>query len=372
MSAASTVAVNLLWCVPGEVGGSEEYLARQLVGLREHDHGLDIVVYAPAGYAAAHPEIATTFALVEAPVDGRSRSRRVLAEHTWLASRTRRADLVHHGGGTVPALGGRPVVLTVHDLQYRTYPHYFSRLKREYLARRVPQAIARSRVVAVPSEFVRGTVIEAFDVDPSDVIVVRHGLETDLEAHATPEVLLRHRYALGETTRLLVYPAVTHPHKRHDFLLDLMARRWTDDDLRLVLLGGRGLADDEVERRLRTPELRGRVIRPGRVPAADRDGLILAATAVVFPSEYEGFGAPVLEAMALGTPVIASDRAAVPEVLGGAGVSLPLDADAWAGALHEVERSRAQLSAAGLRRAAAFTVRDSAADLLRAYRRGLR
>lgn len=368
----TNVSVNLLWCVPGQVGGSEEYLARQLVGLTEHAHGLDIVVYAPAGYAAAHPEVAAGFALVEAPVDGTSRPRRVLTEHTWLASRTRHSDLVHHAGGTVPRWGAEPIVLTLHDLQYRSHPQYFSRLKLEYLRRRVPRAVTRSKVVAVPSDFVRGTVVDAFGTDPADVIVVRHGLVPGLGVDATPEVELRRRYRLGDSTRVLVYPAVTHPHKRHGFLLDLMTRHWRDDDLRLVLLGGRGLADDDVERAIASSGLRDRVVRPGRVPAADRDGLIRMATAVVFPSEYEGFGAPLLEAMALGAPVVASDRTAVPEVLGGAGLCLPLDLDAWAGALDTVERSRQELIDAGRRRAASFTARDSAADLLDAYRRALR
>ena len=96
------------------------------------------------------------------------------------------------------------------------------------------------------------------------------------------------------------------------------------------------------------------------------------ATALVFPSEYEGFGAPVLEAMALGTPVIASDRTALPEVVGDAGLVLPLELDAWAGALAEVDLRRSELVAAGAERAAAFTAASSAGDLLGAYRRALR
>lgn len=367
----TSVAVNLLWCVPGEVGGSEEYLARQLGGLSEHDHRLEVTIYGPAGYAAAHPEL-DGIPIVEASIDGRSRLRRVVAEHTWLTSRTRGADIVHHGGGTVPGRAPGRIVVTIHDLQYLSYPGYFTRHKLAYLRRQVPRAVARAGTVAVPSEYVRQTVITAFGADPSDVLVVRHGLETGLAERATPEPELRRRYRLGESTRVLVYPAVTHPHKRHDFLLEVMAQRWTDDDLRLVLLGGRGLADERVARLIAELHLGDRVLRPGRVPAADRDGLIRMATAMVFPSEYEGFGAPVLEAMALGTPVVAGDRAAVPEVLGDAGLALPLEPDAWAGALEVVERSRPELVAAGRARATEFTARDSAADLLRAYRRALR
>ena len=92
-------------------------------------------------------------------------------------------------------------------------------------------------------------------------------------------------------------------------------------------------------------------MRPGRVSDADRDGLIAGAEALVFPSEYEGFGAPVLEAMALGTPVVCSDRAALPEVAGDAALVRPLDPDAWEGALDEVaartRRARRRRPAAG-------------------------
>ena len=93
--------------------------------------------------------------------------------------------------------------------------------------------------------------------------------------------------------------------------------------------------------------LERRVVRPGRVPAADRDGLIALAEALVFPSEYEGFGAPVVEAMALGTPVVCSDQAALAEVVGDAGIVLPRDVDAWAGALDEVAAATADALVAG-------------------------
>jgi glycosyltransferase involved in cell wall biosynthesis len=167
----------------------------------------------------------------------------------------------------------------------------------------------------------------------------------------------------------VIYPAITHPHKQHRFLLDLLAGPWSDPDLVLVLLGARGLAEDEVAAAITALELGPRVIRPGRVPAADRDGLIAGAEALVFPSEYEGFGAPVLEAMALGTPVVCSDRAALPEVVGDAGLVRPLEPDAWKGVLDEIDRDA--MIAAGRDRATRFTAAASGAALAAAYRRCL-
>jgi alpha-1,3-rhamnosyl/mannosyltransferase len=220
-------------------------------------------------------------------------------------------------------------------------------------------------VVAVPSEYVRGTVIDAFGVDPERVFVVPHGIDP---AVPTAEAEVRARYGLGDR-RFVVYPAITHPHKNHRFLLDLLAGPWDDPDLALVMLGGAGLAEADVTAAIQRLDLGRRVTRPGRVPEADRDGLIAAAAALVFPSEYEGFGAPVLEAMALGTPVICSDRAALPEVAGDAAVVRPLDQDAWKGALDEVARAHDDLVDAGRERAALFTATASGAALAEAYRR---
>jgi alpha-1,3-rhamnosyl/mannosyltransferase len=349
------VAVNLLWCVPGDVGGSEQYLVRQLLGLASQPGPFVPTLYCLPSFVDAHPELAPLFPMRTAAITGTSRPRRVLAEHTWLRRRTRHADLVHHGGGTTPSVGRTPIVLTIHDLQYLTHPDYLTPTKRRYLERTIPRSVRRAAVVAVPTDYVRTTVIDAYDVDADRVLVVPHGVEASLGADAPSAFDLRRDYGLG-AGRLIVYPAITHPHKNHRFLLELMAHHWTDPDLRLVLLGGRGAAEADVAADIVRLGLESRVVRPGRVPDAHRDGLVAAADALVFPSEYEGFGAPAVEAMALGTPVICSDQPALAEVVGDAGLALPLAVEAWAGALDTVNA-----------RARAFTTERSGAALAAAY-----
>ena len=361
------VAVNLLWCVPGQVGGSEQYLVRQLLGLAAGTRGIDPTVYCLPAFVDAHPELSRSYPMVTAPICGDDRVRRILTEQTWLARRTRSADVVHHGGGTAPRFGGRPIVLTVHDLQYETFPDYIGRTKLRYLRAVMPASVARAAVVTVPTDYVRRTVIDRFDTDPERVVVVPHGVEPDLGARARPESELRREYGLGDG-RVLVFPAITHPHKGHLFLLDVMARHWDDPDLRLVLIGGAGAADDDVTRRIGQLGIGDRVVRTGRVDDDDRDGLVRLAHALVFPSEYEGFGAPVVEAMALGTPVVCSDQAALVEVVADAGLVLPLESDAWADVADRVERDGATMRAAGLRRARDFTASTSGAALAAAYR----
>ena len=360
------VAVNLLWCVPGDVGGSEQYLVRQLLGLASQPSPFVPTLYCLPSFVDAHPELASLFAMHAAAITGTSRPRRVLAEHTWLRRRTRDADIVHHGGGTTPAVGRQPIVLTIHDLQYLTHPEYLTSTKRRYLERAIPRSVGRAAVVAVPTEWVRSTVIDAYDIDADRVRVVPHGVESTLGADAPSAFDLRRDYGLGAGP-LIVYPAITHPHKNHRFLLQVMARHWTDPDLRLVLLGGRGSAEADVAADIVRLGLEARVVRPGRVPDAHRDGLIAAADALVFPSQYEGFGAPAVEAMALGTPVICSDQPALAEVVGDAGLVLPLDVDAWSGALDTVATRADAMRSAGRARARSFSTERSGAALASVY-----
>lgn len=366
MTLRPRVAVNLTWCVPGRVGGSEEYLVRQLLGLLDIGAPYDLVAFAPRGFAAAHPELASGMRVVEAPTDAQSRPLRVVVENTWLARRTQSFDVVHHGGGTLPQRGNPTTVLTVHDVQYLTYPDYFTPLKLRYLRNRVPASVRRATVVAVPSRYVGDSLTAAYGLAPSVVHVVRHGMEPGIGVGATGADELRERFALG-TARVLVFPAITHPHKNHEFILELLAHEWRDEDVVVVMAGGEGLAEERVMARARELGVTGRIRRVGRVGAHDRDGLIMLAEALVFPSMYEGFGAPVVEAMALGTPVIAANGTALQEVVGDAGLALPLTRDAWGPALGRVRERRDELIRLGREHASHFTNRESARDLCGAY-----
>lgn len=363
--------MNLLWCAPGRVGGSEEYLTRQLQGLGRlgASAGVEMTVYASRAYAAAHEDL--IWPIMSPPWSVNSQAVRIPTEHTWLAAHTRgshrRVDLVHHGGGTAPLIGAGPRVVTVHDLQYLHYPEYFTRVRRAYLRAMMPRSVAGAARVLVPSEFVRTTVVDAFHIAPEQVDVVPHGFEASAGVQVDPQVI-RARYGLGDGP-VLVYPAITHPHKNHALLLTAMARYWTNPDLRLVFLGGQGAAEVAVAAQIVSEGLTGRVIRPGRVPAADRDALIALADALVFPSRYEGFGAPLIEAMALGTPVVACAGTAVTEVVGSAGLLLADDPEAWAEVPAQIAASRDEWVAAGRARAAEFSLDASASALVAAYRR---
>lgn len=363
------VAMNLLWCVPG-VGGSEEYLVRQLMGLAEIEHDYEIEIFAPIGFSQRQPKIASLYSIHEAPNDCSRRAARIWLEHTWLAKKTRGYSLVHHGGGTLPRRGNKNTVLTIHDVQWIDYPHYVAPIKLRYLKRMVPSSLRRATRIVVPSRFVADSLSRAFGTTPSKIGVVRHGLESDLSSVATDESTLRAQFELGDGP-VLVFPAITHPHKNHLFLLGLLAKAggaWADPALRLVFAGSAGSQHAQVLSFIAEHGLSSRVVLPGRVSNEDRNGLLKMADAMVFPSEYEGFGAPVIEAMRMGAPIISSNRASLPGVIGDAGLVLPLTLEAWSNALDVVRSRRQELVALGHSRSRLFTAALSATDLVEQYR----
>ncbi len=360
-----SVAVNLLWLAPRRVGGSEEYLVRQLAGL-PIDPELSPVLFCQHGFAEAHLDLAKRFEVATMPFRRDLRGSRVVAEHTWLSARTRRFDVVHHGGGTVPVATPGRVLLTIHDLQYRQFPDYFSSARLRYLSAMVPRSVRRAAGVATPSEFVRGTVIEAFGADPSQVVVVPHGIPKIEIPDPSVVTATLHRYGL-DGRPYVIYPAITHRHKGHTVLVEMM--RHVDPELVLVLIGGVGSAEKSVGVAIDRAGMGRRVIRPGRVSSSDRNALIAGAQALVFPSEFEGFGAPLVEAMALDVPVVCSDHAAVREVVGDAAVIVHGGPAEWASAVDRAQRERSDLIGAGRLRRRAFTLEVSGNALADAYRR---
>lgn len=365
------VAVNMLWCVPGRVGGSEQYLSRQLLGISEAaGDEFSLEVFVPRGFTAAHSQLAERLNLRESRSHGQRRALRILLEATSFATQAHTADIVHHGGGTVPPRSPQPVVLTIHDLQYLVYPQYFSRTKLRYLTTRMPTSVQRAKHIVVPSNYVKQTVVERLGVPHHRISVVRHGTEAALGQGATSERELRERFDL-RAEHLLVYPAVTHPHKNHAFIVDLLDGPLRAMDVQVIFAGGSGRAQEALMQLIAERQLGNRIKLVGRLGEHDRDGLVAAASALVFPSSYEGFGAPVIEAMALGTPVIAADATALPEVVGDAGQVLPLEVNAWAAAVKDAVAQRTLWQERGRVRAAHFRAVDSGHDLAHAYRQVL-
>lgn len=367
------VGVNLLWLVPGVVGGTEEYAVRLLEALADRGGrrpDLDVRLFVNRLTVAAHPGLVERYATTVGPVDGRSRPLRVAAEATWLAAEARRQglDVVHHLGGTMPLVRTAPGIVTVHDLQPFTRPEGFRRAKRAYLRVTVGPSVRRARWVTTLSSWVRDDIVARCGADPARIVVIPPGADARPPVDPGRVAALRRRLGLGDRP-FVVYPGITYAHKNHRTLVRALAvlRDRGGPVPVAVLPGGPGDAETALRDEVDRLGLRDLVRRPGRVPEDDLWLLYGAAAALTLPSRYEGFGLPVLEAMSAGCPVLAARVCALPEVVDGGGVLLdPDDPAAWADAIGRVVTDpvrRADLASRARARAAAFTW-DRAADLL--------
>lgn len=373
------IGINLLWMVPGVVGGSETYLTRLLRGLAERENNqVGYALFALPQFTDAYPDLMSAFEVHLAPLTGQVKSFRVAGENTWLARQCRkhRIDLVHHGGGTMPLVRTTRSVLTIHDLQYLYYPDYFTATKLRFLRTMVPRSAEAARLVLVPSEFTRRTVIERLHIDPSIVIVVPHGI--GLREQDEPTTDVRKRYGLEG--RFFLYPAASYPHKNHLMLLEAFARLLKiHPGTRLVLTGAKAWTEwsvakemnERIGKEIVNLDLEDNVKALGYVSSADLDALYREATALAFPSHFEGFGAPALEAMARGCAVIAANATALPEVVDDYGLLVsPDNSDDWCSAMCrmiEDEELRHSFAKRGLERAAEFGWERSAGILEDAY-----
>mgnify|MGYP001584626304 FL=1 len=361
-SGPARIAVDLLWLVPGDVGGSEEYAVRTLLAYASHGPSdLRPVVHLTGAAAEAHPELGQLLDVETCPVDNRHRGRRLLAESTWLASRTRQLDAVHHMGGRIPARTGAPVAVTVHDLQPLDHPEHFSVAKRAYLGRALPRSIRRADVVVAVSHGVAHQIMDRFAIPAERVPVVSSGVvpAVGLPVPSDPPTIL--------------YPAVTHPHKRHILLVEafhLLAGR--HPTVRLVLTGGPGRAEGDVDKAIDGGPHADRIDRTGRIPADLLASHLSGASVVAFPSSYEGFGIPVVEAMAAGVPVLVSGGTPAADLVGGGSVvSAVAGPDRWANELERLlvdDRHRRLMVETGRQGATAHTWEASADALERAWR----
>jgi glycosyltransferase involved in cell wall biosynthesis len=301
------------------------------------------------------------------------------AQQQWMFARglRRHGIALYHEPNFIPLRYDVPVVTTVHDLSAFHYPETHPADRVRWLARGLPVALARSAQILVDSDFVRGEVIAEFGVDPARIHTAHLGVAPAFhprDAAATAATMA----ALGLVHgRYVLTVGTIEPRKNVAHVLAAYARLRADvrDRHPLVVAGAKGWRAADLERELRGLADRGRIRFLGFVPGDTLPDLYAGAAAFVFPSLYEGFGLPPLEAMASGVPVVTSGRASLAEVVGDAG--LVLDPDDSAGtaqmlaALLGDPAQRARLAGLGIARAADFTWAACAAATLGVYRRAL-
>ena len=285
------------------------------------------------------------------------------------------ADVAHFTNGMMPVVSSVPTVVTIHDMSLTMYPGYHPR-RRVLLNRPLVDFAARcANAIITVSESARRDIVRLYGVEASRVHVVHEAAAPEFRPIADSATLTRVRATYGLAERFILYVGTIEPRKNLPMLIEAFAARRRSGDLphQLVCAGPYGWLSADVERLLQRLQLKDAVRITGYVPFADLPAIYSLAEMFVFPSVYEGFGLPVVEAMACGTPVITADVSALAEVGGNAVARVPtLDALALGEELVALARNpdrRAHLSALGRQRAQTFSWQRAALATLAVYRR---
>ena len=286
-----------------------------------------------------------------------------------------KAQLVHGLVNVLPLASRVPGVVTVHDLSFVRTPQTLPPLKRAYLAQLCAASVRRARTVIAVSRQTAEDVAHYFGVPPGKIRVIHNGVAPEF-APGARGAQDQFRTAKGLPARYLLYLGTLEPRKNLELLVRAFGR-WracapeAAAGVKLVLAGGKGWYYDTIFNEVSSLGLTGTVIFPGFVPPAELPDWYRGAEAFVYPSMFEGFGLPVLEAMACGTPVICSQAPGLQEVAGTAALTLPTaDEEAWANAMHllcDQPALAAGLRARGLRQAANFSWQQSAQETIQVY-----
>jgi glycosyltransferase involved in cell wall biosynthesis len=350
--------------------GIHGHIYNILACLPDADPGLEYTVFVGRGDPPAHPALhvrrsrwPTQHALV-----------RILWEQIAapLALARRRPALLHGMAYALPLLWRGPAIVTIHDLSFLRYPAWHSAARRAYLAPITRLSAHRAGYIIAVSQSGKDEIQGLLGIPAEKITVIYNGVAEAFHP-SPPEALRAFRARHHPPERYIFYLGTLEPRKNLETLLRAYARLPQRGTVKLVLAGGRGWMYDSALALIEALNLTDNVILPGYLASDLLPMWYNAADVFAYPSLYEGFGMPLLEAMACGTPVIASDASALPEVVGDAGVLVPpTDVEAWTEALVgllESPSQRAELAAQGLARARLFTWEQSARQTAAAYRR---
>jgi len=358
-----TIGVNALYLLPGAVGGTEIYLRGVLAGLAEIDPVNRYVIFTNRETGPDLAPARPNFRVAQQAVRAVSRPRRILWEQSVLALEAARRglDVMWNPGFTAPLFAPCPQVTMFHDLQHKRHPENFRWFDLPVWRFFLFWSAHVSRLLLAPSQATADDLKRCYRLPEGKVRVAQHGVDSaffGLAARRQPE-------------RFLLAVSTLHPHKNLDALLRAFAVfRGRHPDIRLVVSGLHGFSAGYLHGLRDALGLRDVVDFPGWIPRADLYGLFSRAWAFVYPSLFEGFGLPVLEALAAGVPTACSGVEPLSSIAGEAALRFdPRDQDALLAALFRItedDELRRTLAIAGPARAAHFSWRFTAQTTLEA------
>lgn len=371
------VGINLIYLVPGETGGMETFARELIPALVRAAPGLRFTAFVNREAAAARgAPWGELVPAVTVPVNARRREQWVLGEQLLLPrlAARHRVELLHSLASTSPARGGGTRVVTVHDLIYARFPEAHQGLRDRGLRVVVPLGLRRAQRILAISESTREDLVELLGIAPARIDVVPQGTTAAPPAAPPAPARVRARFGLGGR-RVILSLSAKRPHKNLLALVAALARIAPARRPLLVLPGYPTWHEAELRGHAERLGLADDVRFEGWLGDSELAGLWAVADAFVYPSLYEGFGLPVLEAMARGVPVACADASSLPEVAGDAALLFdPRSEEQIAGAIERLlddPQLAARLAARGRRRAQQFTWERTARLTLAGYARAL-
>ncbi len=332
-------------------------------------------VYVPGKERDALPPLPPNFEIVEENSPGYSISE--LTGFAWRLLRDR-LDLFHAAHYVIPPLARARAVVTIHDIIHVLYPQFLpNRAALLYARVMIRRALRRADRIVTVSHNSKRDLVDYFGIAPARIDVIYNGVAARFRPDLPRAERDRVAAKYGLPRPYLLFLGGEKPHKNVRSVLRAFAEARRDRALphTLVLAGPMPPNRSRVEALIAALDLGSRVVRTGVVPEEDLPGLFAGADAFLYPTLYEGFGLPVAEAMACGTPVLTSSTSALQEIAGGYAYLVdPMDVDAIARGIADLATDparRAELSELGRRRAADFSWDRAAGETLRVYAEAL-
>jgi len=369
------IGINALYLLPGKVGGSETYVRNLVAWLPRVSPGDRFVIFVNRESAGVFEAISPDVEVVNCALNATSRPARILWEQFVLPFQVRKhsIDVLFSAGMTAPFICPVPSFVMIYDLQHVNLPENFTRSQLFFLRTIIYRSARSARGVLTLSEKSKSDIVHHYSIFPERVFVTH--LASDAEAFHTQSAAdvaaIRKKYKLPE--RFILYIASSLPHKNYVRLLEAFTMvKKKDAGIKLVLIGAREIGHGEVAERIERLGIKDDVVFSGWLPFEDIPLIYAASELFVFPSLHEGFGIPVLEAMATGVPVVCSGIAPLTEVAADAALLVdPLDSGAMADGMLRLlgdEVLRKRLVSRGLERAAEFSWEKTARETIEAIK----
>ena len=392
----SKVAINACQLWPGQVGGVETYLRALVNYLPSDRNSLDYVLLAQSESKSALEEFLDpnwqTILLPSPPLKTVShpisyRLKRKFAHWRKVPYpptpheksindiiETSGIDLVHFPQTNIYPLSlNVPCVLTFWDMQHEFFPEFFSEDILKWRLATYEPSVHKAKLIIVASHFTKQSLIDKYNVCAEKIRVIPFGVSMEFQQPLDESTLFQVRKLYNLPEKYFFYPAASYPHKNHGRLLEAFNHvRSSFPDVKLVLTGMVHSAENDIQQLILDLNLASAVLRLGYIPYEHLPYLYKDAISLIFPSMFEGYGIPVLEAMTLGCPVICSNTTSLPELVGKAAISIdPLNIDAMINSMQEVLQKpelRKMLAEAGRQRAETFSWSQGISQTLAVYK----